>query len=117
MNDSPLQFERLVPESCEGCGLCCEGIGSPVLLYQSRPAWEATHPYRPEGIPAHLIEEIDSHFQGLFRGQEPQDACLWYDQESRSCKHYEWRPEVCRDYELAGDACLEERRLFVELSD
>ena len=118
MTDStPRQFEELVPESCAGCGLCCEGIGSPVLLYQSRPAWQEKHPYRPEGMPQHLIEEIDAHFAGLFRGQEPQEACLWYDAENRSCRHYEWWPEVCRDYELAGEACLELRRPFVKLCE
>lgn len=107
------QFEHLTPESCEGCGLCCKGIGSPVLLYQSRDVWEDHHPYRPEGIPTHLIEEIDAHFAGLFRGQEPQNCCLWYDAKTRACRHYEWRPQLCRDYELAGWACLELRRPFV----
>ena len=113
----PEKFDQLTPASCAGCGLCCQGIGSPVLLYQSRPAWEDNHPYRPEGLPAHLIEEIDRHFAGLFRGQEPQGRCLWYDPETQSCKHYEWRPEVCRDYELAGPECLSLRQPFVADAD
>lgn len=114
MESPERQFDQLRPKSCEGCGLCCLGIGSPVLLYQSWPAWDDHHPYRPEGLPAPLINEIDSHFSGLFRGQEPQDQCLWYDPETRGCKHYEWRPLLCRDYELAGRECLELRRPFVE---
>jgi Fe-S-cluster containining protein len=118
MTESPKsQFEQLTPDSCAGCGLCCQGIGSPVLLYQSRPAWGDQHPYRPEGLPAALIEEIDAHFAGLFRGQERQDQCLWYDPVTRACKHYEWRPKVCRDYELAGRECLELRRPFVSQPD
>jgi Fe-S-cluster containining protein len=100
----------LPPTSCDGCGLCCEGIGSPVLLYVSRPGWEARHPFRPEGLPAHLIEEIDAQFLGLSRGQEDQEQCVWYDRAAHRCRHYEWRPQVCRDYELGGEACLARRR-------
>ncbi len=117
MTNPERRFEELKPESCEGCGLCCQGIGSPVLSYQSREVWKDYHPFRPPGLPECLIEEIDNHFAGLFRGQESQTQCLWYDAETRSCKHYEWRPKVCRDYELAGFACLELRRPFVELQD
>lgn len=100
----------LEPESCDGCGLCCEGIGSPVLLYASRPEWEARHPFRPAGLPDELIREIDTQFAGLVRGQEPQERCLWFDLETRRCRHYEWRPQFCRDYELGGTACLNLRR-------
>ena len=68
-----LALSVLTPSSCDGCGLCCEGIGSPVLLYASRPGFGEPHPYRPDGLPQELIEEIDLHFSGLMRGQEPQD--------------------------------------------
>jgi Fe-S-cluster containining protein len=104
------QLRILQPESCEGCGLCCEGIGSPVLLYQSRPGESGPHPFRPPGFPPELIDEIDEHFLGLSRGEEPQEQCLWYDSRTRRCKQYGWRPQVCRDYELGGPACLNLRR-------
>ncbi len=104
----------LEPESCDGCGLCCEGIGSPVALYVSRTGWSGVHPFRPVDIPEDLIREIDDHFGGLFRGQEPQERCLWFDPVARQCRHYEWRPQVCRDYELGGDACLARRREYRE---
>lgn len=100
----------LEPASCDGCGLCCEGIGSPVLLYQSYRGSDAAHPMRPQGLPAELIAEIDDHFRGLSRGQEPQEQCLWFDPERRVCRHYEWRPPICRDYELGGQECLDRRR-------
>ena len=106
----PVQLEVLEPLSCDGCGLCCERIGAPVLLYQSRPDIVGPHPLRPPGLPDELIAEIDAHFLGLTRGQEPQAQCLWFDPAARRCKHYEWRPQVCRDYELGGRACLAERR-------
>jgi Fe-S-cluster containining protein len=106
----PIRLDILEPETCDGCGLCCEGIGSPVALYATRPGFEANHPFRPAGMPHELVREIDGHFLGLYRGQEPQERCLWFDAAARRCRHYEWRPQVCRDYELAGAACLALRR-------
>ena len=100
----------LKPETCNDCGLCCEGNGSPVVLYAANARYPSKHPHRPVGIPQELIDEIDLHFTGLFRGQESQDRCLWFDAENRVCKHYEWRPQVCHEYELSGYACLEKRR-------
>jgi Fe-S-cluster containining protein len=100
----------LEPDSCDECGLCCEGIGSPVLVYQSYRGPEGAHPTRPADLPTELIAEIDDHFLGLSRGQEPQDRCLWFDPVRRECRHYEWRPQVCRDYELGGRACLQLRQ-------
>ncbi len=97
------------PETCGGCGLCCEGIGSPVVLYSSRPGLCEPHPFRPANLPQELIDEINSHFAGLTRGQEPLERCLWFDETTRQCKHYEFRPQVCIDYELGGRACLSRR--------
>lgn len=106
---SPVRLPIVAPDSCDDCGLCCMGIGSPVLLYATHPDVQGLHPFRPAGIPAELIREIDEHFLGLHRGQEPQAQCLWYDPTTRRCRNYEWRPQVCRDYELAGTACLMRR--------
>lgn len=113
MTAAAIQFQILQPESCEGCGLCCEGIGSPVLLYASGQQTVEPHPFRPPGLPRELIDKIDAHFLGLARGQEPQERCLWFNPETHRCNHYEWRPQVCRDYELGGRACLALRRPFV----
>ena len=76
------------------------------MIYATRPGWREQHPYRPHDLPADLAAEIDDHFAGLFRGQEPQERCLWFDAESRACRHYEYRPQICREYELAGPQCL-----------
>ena len=96
--------------SCNGCGCCCEGIGSPVAVYTSRRVYGAKHPFRPTDLPQVLTDEINEHFSGLVRGQEPQDRCLWFDPVQRACKHYEYRPQLCREYELGGRACLQLRR-------
>jgi len=106
MNELPI----LPPASCDGCGACCLGIGSPILVYASRPDYAEPHPFRPPELPRELADEIDFHFSGLLRGQEPQESCLWFDHATRACRHYEFRPQVCRDYELGGRACLQRRR-------
>lgn len=106
---SDLALNVLEPDSCDDCGLCCEGIGSPVLLYQSLPQVAGPHPQRPVGLPQELIDEIDAHFLGLARGEETQERCLWYDAETKRCRHYEWRPQICRDYELGGSDCRRRR--------
>ena len=110
----PINLQIIDPESCDDCGLCCEGIGSPVVLFTSRANDSVRHPFRPDGMPQHLIDEIDHHFGGLARGQEPQQRCLWFDTKLRRCKHYEWRPQVCHDYQLGGDACLLARQAHRE---
>jgi Fe-S-cluster containining protein len=107
------EFNVLQPDTCDDCGLCCQGVGSPVMVYQSRPDIAGPHPARPPDLPQPLIEEIDAHFLGLARGYEPQESCLWYDPEARCCKHYEWRPPICRQYELGGQDCRKLRRPFV----
>ena len=100
----------VIPSSCDGCGVCCLGIGSPIVLYASRPHHTTPHPFRPPNLPQELIDEINRHFSGLLRGQEPQAQCLWFDATSRLCKHHEYRPQVCRDFELGGLNCLTDRR-------
>lgn len=104
-----MQLLPLAPVNCEGCGLCCQGIGSPVLVYQTDRRLNGPHPFRPLGLPEELVREIDDHFQGLMRGYEPQERCLWYDIEQKKCRHYEWRPDVCRRFELNGEACQQLR--------
>lgn len=112
-----VRLDVLNPNDCEGCGLCCEGIGSPVLLYATTRHDIQPHPFRPPGLPEELVREIDERFAGLNRGEEPQGRCLWFDPAARRCRHYEWRPQICRDYELGGRACLERRRPFVASKD
>lgn len=107
----------LEPDSCDGCGLCCEGIGSPVLLYASRPGIGEPHPFRPDNLPQELINEIDFHFSGLTRGQEPLERCLWFDPVSRWCRHYEHRPQICIDYELGGPSCLLRRDEAIQIGE
>jgi len=58
-----------------------------VLLYSSRDEYAEGHPYRPPDLPHELIREIDEKLGGFSRGQERKDRCIWFDSESRCCKH------------------------------
>ena len=97
--------------------MCCLGIGSPLVLYASRPEYAESHPFRPPNLPQELVDEINFHFSGLIRGEEPQESCLWFDQVTRRCRHHEFRPQVCRDYEIGGRECLRERRDAVQAGE
>ena len=107
-----LPGEPDVPSDCTDCGACCRQNGSPVLLYNSRlgGSGDLPHPYRPVNLPAELVAEIDTHFLGLHRGQEPPGPCLWYDATTHGCRHYQWRPQICRDFEVGSPSCLADRR-------
>ena len=113
MPPATFQFPILAPQDCEGCGLCCEGIGSPVAIYTYRLSHAGGYLYRPPNLPPELGEEIDAYFGGLKGGEEPLGHCLWFDPETRRCKHHTWRPNVCRQYEVGCDACLDERRPYL----
>jgi Fe-S-cluster containining protein len=105
-----VRLDVLEPESCSGCGLCCLGIGSPPIYYVTYPTLIGPHPFRPPGLPDHLVAEVDAAFYGMHRGQEPLERCIWHDPATGLCRNYEWRPQVCRDYELGGRECLATRR-------
>ena len=79
-------------------------------MYNSGLGRGERHPFRPAGLPAELVEEIDAHFLGLHRGQEGPGPCLWYDAAALRCRHYQWRPQVCRDYAVGSPSCLSGRR-------
>lgn len=31
--------------------------------------------------------------------------CVWFDGNSRRCRHYEQRPAACRRFEIGSDLC------------
>lgn len=110
------QFPVLAPKNCDCCGLCCEGIGSPVAIYTYRASYSGPYLFRPRDLPPELGREIDDYFGGLRGGQPPVEHCLWFDAQTRQCKHHEWRPAVCRKYEVGCASCLDERRPYVALA-
>jgi Fe-S-cluster containining protein len=109
-----IDLEVLEPESCDGCGLCCEGIFSPPAMYLLRTSRVGGFLFRPKNFPESLARQIEDHFDRLAQGADPLPHCLWFDPESRQCRHHEWRPSVCRNYPIGGEACLRERQSFLQ---
>jgi Fe-S-cluster containining protein len=60
-------------------------------------------------LPGELRDEILLHLAEERRtGKRRHERglpCIWYDPETRRCRHYEHRPAVCRRFEIASDGC------------
>lgn len=39
-------------------------------------------------------------------------ACIWFDMNSRQCRHHQYRPQVCRDFEAGSKQCQEWRNHY-----
>lgn len=79
--------------NCDSCGACCLGQEAlPLDNYQGTP-------------PPALLAEIAAMRERFNRDGWPGNGepCVWYDAETRRCKHYEHRPDVCRDTVKPGD--------------
>lgn len=100
--------ELPVIENCDGCGACCMEQESPpgylwILLHgQSDDPMDLV---RFNHIPGPVMDELKAYVETI-RSQErhPNDGvCIWFDEETRKCKHYELRPSICRDIVKPGD--------------
>jgi Fe-S-cluster containining protein len=92
-----------LPIACDGCGACCEtqglppGYSAPALIHHLPP------PLRNQ-----LLVELAIERRTRVRREGV--PCLWFDQDTRRCRHYEHRPPVCRRFEAGGDGCNQWRR-------
>jgi len=105
--------EQALPviESCDGCGACCRVVTEPpfykVFGEEGEEAWDRLKRERPD-IFAHLL--ADYHKRRAEGGPFYGTPCLWFDAESRRCRHYEFRPLACREFEVGGFDCHDARR-------
>lgn len=98
-----------VIENCDGCGACCtEQAALPVHLVGTYFRLEPVAPLPPQ-LAVSLLQTVER-----FENEGwPNDGtpCIWYDEESRRCKHYDYRPTLCRDEVVPGDeSCMNWRR-------
>lgn len=98
--------------TCEGCGACCtEQAGLPIHLVSDRADFRL-QPVTP--LPEELAAELrEIRDRWLKENSFPPDGtpCIWYDPDTRKCKHYEHRPELCRDAVVVDDqSCRKWRR-------
>jgi uncharacterized protein len=106
--------------SCEGCGRCCDRIGTPPFVYWHPSLYRGEVPASwgdgdPETerwatVPAEAMAILCGYYDGDDLSRSESDLpCLWYDTERRACRFYEHRPEVCREFEMGGESCREFR--------
>jgi|SRR5579859_1831184 len=108
----PLDSRRPLPvvTSCRDCGACCtEQAALPLSWYlAAQPLGD------PGAIPPELLAEL-RELLVRFRGEGfPPDRspCIWYDAETRRCRHYDHRPAICREVVQVGDeVCRRWRRI------
>lgn len=97
---------------CDGCGACCMSIGVPPFDENGcEPTDETDVEY--QALPEELKREIDAAWKkgtASFAGK----PCIWFDAETRLCKHYEYRPVVCAEFVPGPEnwVCMEDRARF-----
>lgn len=96
-------------DNCNDCGACCTAQEAlPVGWYLGVLRG------RRHGLPAELLAELEAFAERFNAHGWPSNGepCVWYDADTRRCKHYEHRPDVCRDGVKPGDdACREWRKV------
>ncbi len=100
-----------VIDSCDGCGACCLVVTRPPFYHVfedfGEEALERLRRERPD-----LMSALDADYQarqndgGPFYGT----PCLWFDAETRLCRHYEYRPLACHMFEVGDIDCHDARR-------
>jgi Fe-S-cluster containining protein len=70
-------------------------------------AWESLRWDRPDLYRALLADDQARRSGG---GPYYGTPCIWYDPDSRRCRHYDYRPRACRQFELGGPDCHDARR-------
>jgi Fe-S-cluster containining protein len=97
--------------SCDDCGACCWHATSPpfrrVFDENGEAYWERLKRERPDLLAEMIADTRARREQGLPLHGTP---CLWFDQESRRCRHYDLRPQSCREFAVGGTDCLDARR-------
>ena len=97
----------VIPD-CEGCGVCCMHMGYPAFMHPADQSFDAVYwTAMPEALKRELVEFIERYEKP--EGQDLDGPCVWFDMETRRCKHHEYRPRVCRDFEVGSKGCRDWR--------
>ncbi len=83
-----------VIDDCSGCGACCMGTPVPPFEPGEEARWNLT--------PAQLRPIRDRIAGGQQFDRLP---CVWFDSQTRRCRHYEQRPDACRRFEPGSTLC------------
>ena len=91
-----------VINDCQGCGACCLEQQSPpgylAIMQLGCESWTDDEDVeRFKSLPAEALRELSDYRDELLLGAERRDdVCIWFDKQSRRCRHYEHRPNICR---------------------
>jgi len=70
---------------------------------------------RFNSMPPEVRSEYDNYVRNL-KNREPhpnKGICIWFDEETRKCKHYDLRPSICREEVKVNDeACHRWREAY-----
>lgn len=92
-----------VIENCDNCGACClQVLAPPFFINDERN--EAIE----KGVPDDQVQQIVALLFGTSTMER--SPCLWYDPQTRGCRHYEQRPDDCRAFEIGSHLCRHHRR-------
>lgn len=110
-------------ESCEGCGACCLSQESPpgylmIMSLGDDMAMTDDDLKRFHAMPVEAMQELREYRLRLMNGQGHPNkmVCLWFDEQTRKCKHYDLRPDVCRTEVVLNDASCELWRKQYEMA-
>ncbi|TWU57071.1 Flagellin N-methylase [Rubripirellula tenax] len=105
------QMTRLpTVDDCEGCGVCCMHMGYPPYLRgEDGGRVEVYWTRMPPELKREWLEYVENYqvAEGELDG-----PCVWFDLESRRCKHHDARPSVCRDFEVGSKGCRDWRKAY-----
>jgi Fe-S-cluster containining protein len=93
---------------CTDCGACCTSQAAlPTCLVAKHAGNFSVKP-----LPSALRKELEATVKRFMIEGWPADGtpCIWYDAETKKCRHYEYRPDVCHDLEVGSPGCLRWRR-------
>lgn len=112
---------------CDGCGACCLHMGTPpgyALFFSLQPdgsvASTTEHAFPGDlehfaGLPLEAKQELHDYYRAMLndeiadRTYGDNTPCLWFDGETRQCRHWEHRPSICRDFTVGSIHCIEHR--------
>lgn len=111
--------------SCEGCGECCTQVGTPPGLFAAyaSPLWDGKYLTEAPDYQVWLAmpEELRRQLADYYRDNSGRPSrydeglpCLWFDEQTRKCRHYDHRPEACREFEVGSAECVAWRGNIVE---
>ena len=65
-------------------------------------------------LPSELKEQLQRYIANYKTQSEGEldGPCIWFDMDTRRCKHHEHRPKVCRDFEVGSQSCLDWREHY-----